>query len=138
MSSWSLHERRIIQVKVNCAGILGVLGSHPSHTPHNYVVGSTLICLLEQCADLARVNLDAAGALAAEAVFALVDIYAEDDAHLQNMDQLSLLSKLAVFLPQLRSFAKFGVKVLDPPLLERLAEAAENLEQFIAHKLGRP
>jgi hypothetical protein len=118
------------EVRSNVAGILGLVGVAPAHFPFNFVIGTSLLALLDRCAQDENSSLE----LAAEVVNSLIDVYTEDNVHSAQVTQLQLLPKLATFLIVLKKRYKKLRSSTDPVLQDRVEETLENLTQFILYK----
>lgn len=118
------------EIRSNVAGILGVVGASPAHFPFNFVIGTSLLALLERSAQDENSSLE----LAAETVNSLIDVYTEDNVHSAQVTQLELLPKLAAFLAVLHKRYKRIRSTVDPVLQDRVEETLENLAQFIEYK----
>jgi hypothetical protein len=118
------------EVRSNVAGILGVVGVLPAHFPFNFVIGTSLLALLDRYAQDENASLE----LAAEVINSIIDVYTEDNVHSAQVTQLQLLPKLATFLPLLKKRYKKLRPSTDPVLQDRVEEALENLAQFVQYK----
>lgn len=112
------------EVRVNVAGALGCLGVSKDHFSNNFVIGSTLLSMLDAC------GLEAA----CEVVNSIIDIYSEDNMHTQQILQLKLLDKLAIYAPRLEQELMATSESNDEPLLMRGHESWENLVAFVEYK----
>jgi hypothetical protein len=118
------------EVRSNVAGILGVVGTSPTHFAFNFVIGTSLLALLDRFAQDENSSLE----LAAEVVNSLIDVYTEDNVHSTQVTQLQLLAKLGAFLPLLKKRFRKLRSFVDPVLQDRIDETLENLSQFIDYK----
>jgi len=118
------------EVRINVAGILGLAGVQPPLFPLNFVIGTSLLQLLDRCSLDENSSLE----LAAEVVNSLIDVYTEDNTHSSQVTQLQLLPKLAAFLPILRKRYRKQRASLDPVVHERVDETIENLGRFVEYK----
>jgi len=128
-----------MEVKVNVAGMLGVLGKSPEHFPHNFVIASTLLTMLDTSLSSTSSSSSSSEVgstleVVAEVANSLIDIYTEDNTHTQQIKQLSLLPKLSAALPRVAQRVRSQGRTLDPMLGERLEETVENLGAFVDYK----
>jgi len=118
------------EARSNVAGILGVVGVSPLLFPFNFVIGTSLLALLDGCAQ----DVSSSWEFASEVVNSLIDVYTEDNVHSTQIAQLQLLPKLKEFLSVLTKRYSKQRSALDPVLQERIEETIENLSQFVAYK----
>jgi hypothetical protein len=75
--------------------------------------------------------------LVAESINAIIDIYSEDDVHVNQFKQLKILSKLQeIFQPFSEQAANFCATSSDQGLKDRIEEVCMNAEAFIQYKLS--
>jgi hypothetical protein len=119
-----------------CAA-LGCLGKLKCMEKQNVFIGTCLLDTLNSFgagnnADILTIEC------ASAAVNSIIDIYSEDDEHVQAIQTVQLISKLQQFLPaftkSVKKYAALGQGKMDKEVLENAEEACENLGQFIVYK----
>lgn len=106
-------------------GLLGLLGQVPSLFEFNFVTGFTLITVATQDSDI-EVQVDAYDAL--------IDVYSEDNVHIQEINNLKLWEKIATHVPQWLEKVENGRHSLPEETVGRVFGMAENLEAFVEYK----
>jgi len=119
-------------IRANVAGVLGCMGTIAPLFPHNFVITSVLLGMLEF--EMQHTADGGWAEVVCEAVNSVIDIFSEDNMHVKVLADTKLLAKLSMLLPAFHKAVGSQLSSLDPQLVARSEETLENLQGFIEYK----
>jgi hypothetical protein len=142
------------KVQLHVIGLLSLLGTKAESFPYNFVIGSVLLEIVKHAGTVisqasaanntAVLHIHASSdethflECASEALNALIDVYSEDDIHVDAQKSLGMVQVLDQFLPLFQAAIKVLQQQKSPKvpkqLITRLQENALNAKEFVKYK----
>lgn len=142
------------KVQLHVIGLLSLIGTKPESFPYNFVLGSVLLEVVKHAgttiaaasaaSDAKPLHINSASdethflECASEALNAIIDVYSEDDIHVDQQKSLGMVTVLEQFMPLFTTAIKVIKQQKTPKvprqLIVRLEENALNTKEFVKYK----